>query len=96
MKVYLMTAVDTSYVHEMDTEDVLRTGEVYATLEKAKEGAQKYVDEEIENFNEMFTDKDQQRDPLVLSWEESEGMEWVTSHDEDEYETFFMIREQNI
>lgn len=95
MKVYLMTAVDTSYVHELDSEQVLRTGNVYATLEAAKAAAQEYANEENDNYNEFGNGEDEPRPATNLTWEQFNDEWWSVNSSDDEaaYCTDFLIRE---
>ena len=44
MKVYLLTAADTCYIHEMDVEAILRTGQIFSSLEQAQTEAQEWND----------------------------------------------------
>lgn len=94
MKVYILTSVDTSALHEIDAEYVLNTGKPYSSLEGAKKAAQEEVNEDIANYNEVFAEDDEQHKPVQLNWIDRTTYSLTTN--DDDYATSFMIREQEV
>lgn len=94
MKVYLLTSVDVSGIHEIDAECILNTGCPYLTLEGAKRAAQE-TDEDIKDYNNTFADVDQQHEPHKLDWVHPEATVWQTT-DNGEWAVMYMIRELEV